>query len=105
MRGQQEANPARENELSVRLELQADCYAGIWAHSTAQRQLLEAGDVEEAMAAATAIGDDTLQRQARGRVRPDTFTHGSSEQRVRWFRQGFSTGQLENCDTFSAPVL
>ncbi len=105
MRGEQAANPARENDLSVRLELQADCYAGIWAHSTAQRQLLEAGDVEEAMAAATAIGDDTLQRQARGRVRPDTFTHGSSEQRVRWFRRGFSTGQLESCDTFSAPTL
>jgi len=105
MRGQQAANPARENDLSVRLELQADCYAGIWAHSTAQRQLLDAGDVEEAMAAATAIGDDTLQREARGRVRPDTFTHGSSEQRVRWFRRGFSTGQLESCDTFSAPAL
>jgi uncharacterized protein len=104
MRGQQAANPARENELSVRLELQADCYAGIWAHSTNQRQLLEAGDVEEAMAAASAIGDDTLQRQARGRVRPDTFTHGTSAQRVQWFRQGLSSGQLESCDTFSGSI-
>ena len=104
MRGQQAANPSRENELSVRLELQADCYAGIWAHSTNQRQLLEAGDVDEALAAASAIGDDTLQRQARGRVRPDTFTHGTSAQRVQWFRQGLASGQIESCDTFSGSI-
>ena len=104
VRARQDADPSLENDLSVRMELQADCYAGIWASSTSQRQLLEAGDVEEAMRTAAAIGDDTLQRQAGGRVRPDTFTHGSSEQRMRWFRLGLSTGQMESCDTFAVPA-
>jgi predicted metalloprotease len=90
---------------SVRLELQADCYAGVWAHSTEQRSILEQGDIESALGAAAAIGDDTLQREGRGTVRPDTFTHGTSAQRVRWFKQGYQTGQLEQCDTFSARNL
>lgn len=99
-RGQAQ-NPAAENDISVRMELQADCFAGVWAHSTNQRRLLEAGDVEEAMRAAAAVGDDTLQRQAGRRVRPESFTHGSSEQRMRWFRQGMTTGDMNQCDTFS----
>ncbi len=91
------------NQLSVRLELQADFYAGIWAHDTAKmKNVLEAGDLEEAIRAASAIGDDTLQKQARGRVVPDSFTHGSSAQRVRWFRKGFETGDLKQGDTFAA---
>jgi predicted metalloprotease len=94
-----------ENGLSVRLELQADCYAGIWAHSTEQRSLLEAGDIEEALKAASRIGDDALQKQSSGTVRPETFTHGSSEQRMRWFKRGYQTGELSACDTFSARGL
>jgi predicted metalloprotease len=91
--------------LSVRLELQADCYAGIWAHSTEQRQLLEAGDVEEALKAASVIGDDALQRQAGQGVRPESFTHGSSQQRTRWFKRGYESGEIAACDTFSASAL
>jgi predicted metalloprotease len=90
---------------SVRLELQADCYAGVWAHSTAQRNILEGGDVESALGAAAAIGDDKLQREATGRVRPDSFTHGTSAQRTRWFKQGYEAGKLESCDTFAANPL
>ena len=101
----QAQNPAAENDISVRMELQADCFAGVWAHSTNQRRLLEAGDVEEAMRAASAVGDDTLQRQAGRRVRPESFTHGSSEQRMRWFRQGMTTGDMNQCDTFSAGTI
>jgi predicted metalloprotease len=94
---------ADSNALSVLQELQADCFAGIWAHhASSQRELLEAGDVEEGLAAASAIGDDTLQRQSRGRVVPESFTHGSSAQRVSWFRRGLEQGTLEACDTFSA---
>ena len=90
------------NALSVRLELQADCLAGVWAHhADAQRQLLESGDVEEGLRAASAIGDDTLQRRAQGHVVPESFTHGSSAQRVEWFRRGMSEGRVEACDTFS----
>ncbi|MGF1467569.1 MAG: neutral zinc metallopeptidase [Sandaracinaceae bacterium] len=97
---------AQANDLSVRQELQADCFAGLWAHhAERQRQILEAGDIQEALGAATAIGDDTLQRQAQGYVVPDSFTHGSSAQRVRWFRQGFEQGTLEGCDTFVARSL
>ena len=96
--GQTEAN-----ELSVRLELQADCYAGIWGyHAEAGRDLLERGDVEEGLAAASAIGDDALQRQTSGGVNPETFTHGTSAQRVRWFRRGLESGDPTACDTFSA---
>ncbi len=93
------------NKLSVRLELQADCYAGLWAHDAQrQRQLLEPGDIEEGLTAANAIGDDRLQREATGRVMPDAFTHGSSEQRVRWFTRGFKQGTLKACDTFARGV-
>ena len=91
--------------LSVRLELQADCFAGIWAHTTEQRQLLEAGDVDEALKAASVIGDDALQRKAGQGVRPESFTHGSSEQRMRWFKRGYETGEIAACDTFEASAL
>ncbi|MEY2933688.1 MAG: hypothetical protein RL033_4437 [Pseudomonadota bacterium] len=94
-----------EGGLSVRLELQADCYAGIWAHGTQRRELLETGDVEEALNAASKIGDDALQRQSTGTVRPESFTHGSSAQRRRWFQRGFSTGQPSACDTFASSSL
>jgi predicted metalloprotease len=95
-----------EDGLSVRQELQADCFAGVWANRAEQRlRWLQAGDVEGALAAATAIGDDTLQREARGRVVPDSFTHGTSAQRVRWFKKGMARGELDDCDTFSAESL
>jgi uncharacterized protein len=88
------------NELSVRLELQADCYAGVWGHSAAQRQKLDPGDVEEGLGAAAAVGDDRLQRMGGGRVVPESFTHGSSEQRQQWFQRGMQSGRPEDCDTF-----
>lgn len=91
--------------LSVRLELQADCFAGMWAHSTEQRKLLEAGDIDEAMNAAASIGDDKLQKESRGRVRPETFTHGTSAQRKRWFEKGYQSGSFDACDTFTSGVL
>jgi predicted metalloprotease len=91
--------------LSVRLELQADCYAGMWARSTARRDLLETGDIEEGLGAASAIGDDKLQKQATGRVRPESFTHGTSEQRVRRFKRGYEQGTMEGCDTFGTRSL
>jgi len=98
---QQRVGEAQANALSVRLELQADCYAGVWAHhANRARQVLEAGDVEEGLAAAAAIGDDRLQQQTQGQVVPEAFTHGSSEQRVEWFRRGMETGSLERCETF-----
>lgn len=97
---------AEANDLSVRLELQADCFAGVWAHHAHQsRQILEAGDVEEGLNAANAIGDDRLQMQAKGYVAPDSFTHGSSAQRVRWFKRGIAGGDLRQCDTFNAAQL
>jgi predicted metalloprotease len=100
------ASEAQANALSVRQELQADCFAGIWAHNADRsRQLLEAGDIEEGLKAASAIGDDRLQRQSRGYVSPDSFTHGSSEQRVRWFKRGIETGSVSACDTFGAREL
>jgi len=103
---QQRVSEAQANALSVRLELQADCYAGVWAKNAAQsRKLLEAGDVEEGLNAASAIGDDRLQKQAQGYVVPDAFTHGSSAQRVQWFRNGLEADSLEACDTFSAREL
>jgi predicted metalloprotease len=95
-------NEAEANQYSVRLELQADCYAGVWAHhAEGANRILEAGDVEEAMRAAAAIGDDALQKQAQGYAVPDSFTHGTSEQRMRWFNQGLSNGDVGKCDTFS----
>lgn len=101
-RAQQAAGQAEGNALSVRLELQADCYAGVWAAKNRDR--LEPGDVEEGMTAARAIGDDTLQREATGRVVPDSFTHGTSEQRMRWLRRGMETGDPAQCDTFSGAI-
>ena len=105
VRREQRANPAQANALSVRMELQADCFAGIWAKSTQQRKLLEEGDADEAFNCAAAIGDDRLQKQGRGRVTPETFTHGSSEQRIRWFKRGFETGTIDSCDTFQSKSL
>ncbi len=104
MRGR--VSEAQFNRLSVRTELQADCFAGVWAHrAQRERGLLEAGDLEEGLGAAAAIGDDRLQRQSGGSVVPDSFTHGSSAQRVRWFRAGFDGGSLKACDTFAARDL
>lgn len=96
----QRQNPRSQNELSVRMELQADCFAGVWAHSTAERNLLEADDVEEALRAAAAVGDDHIQKMAGGRVSPESFTHGSSAQRMEWFRKGMESGNPAACDTF-----
>ncbi len=94
-----------KNQHSVRIELQADCFAGIWGKRVQGKNLLEEGDLEEALTAATAIGDDRLQKQAGQQVNPESFTHGTSEQRVRWFRRGFDASSLAACDTFSAPSL
>ena len=106
MAARQRASEAEANALSVRQELQADCFAGIWAHDADRsRQLLESGDIEEGLNAAAAIGDDRLQKQSRGYVSPDSFTHGSSEQRVRWFKRGFESGKVDQCDTFAARNL
>ena len=100
MRRAQQQRPDMANELSVRLELQADCFAGVWGYSTAQRNILESGDVEQAMNAAAAIGDDRIQKMAGRGVHPEKFTHGSSAQRVEWFKRGLESGRLEACDTF-----
>src|SRR6267154_5245475 len=94
-------DPSQRNALSVRLELQADCYAGVWGHSAAQRKMLEPGDVEEGLRAAAAVGDDKLQQMAGRRVAPESFTHGSAADRSRWFRRGFDRGTVDQCDTFS----
>jgi predicted metalloprotease len=98
----QQRNPRQQNQLSVLMELQADCFAGVWGHSTAQRGILEPGDAEEGLRAAASIGDDKLQGQATGRVRPESFTHGSSQQRVEWLTRGLKTGDIKACDTFAA---
>jgi len=100
MREAQRRNPSQANELSVRLELQADCLAGVWGHFAAQRGVLEPGDVEEGLGAAAAIGDDRLQRMTQGTVSPESFTHGTSAQRVEWFRRGLSSGRIDACQTF-----
>jgi len=105
-RMRQQLNEVDANALSIRLELQADCYAGVWAlRAHEARDILEAGDVEEALDAASAIGDDTLQRRSRGAVVPETFTHGTSAQRQRWFRVGLGSGDPDSCDTFGAGEL
>jgi hypothetical protein len=93
----QEANPGQANELSVRVELQADCYAGVWAHSTDQRQMLERGDADEALNAASAVGDDRIQQRTTGRINVDSFTHGSAAQRSAAFKRGFESGDPRNC--------
>lgn len=99
---QQGVSKAQANQLSVRLELQADCFAGLWAnHTETAKQVLEQGDIEEALTAASAIGDDRLQKQARGYASPESFTHGTSQQRVKWFKKGFSEGSIQGCNTFS----
>jgi predicted metalloprotease len=100
VRQMQESRPNAANQLSVALELQADCFAGVWGNSTAQRKLLEQGDVEEGLAAASAVGDDRIQAQTTGTIRPDTFTHGTSAQRSQWFRRGLESGDPNSCDTF-----
>ena len=104
MRRRQREEPDSANELSVRLELQADCLSGVWAHSTYERGILESGDLDEGLTAAAAIGDDRIQEETTGRVNPESFTHGTSEQRTRWFRTGFDSGDAGRCDTFSGDV-
>jgi hypothetical protein len=101
VRDAMQSGGSQSKELSVRLELQADCFAGVWAHSTQQRGLLEAGDVDEAMNAASSVGDDRIQRMAGRRVNPETWTHGSAQERSSWFRRGFDSGQVSSCDTFA----
>ncbi len=102
VRQQQEANPTKANELSVRLELQADCFAGVWGYSTYDRGILESGDLEEGLNAATRVGDDYIQKNlGNGQIRPDLFTHGTSAQRMKWFKTGFDSGDAAKCDTFS----
>ena len=97
----QRSDPRQQNPLSVRLELQADCFAGIWAHSTQQRGLLDPGDIQSALGAAAAVGDDRLQKMSTGHVSPESFTHGSSDQRMTWFRKGFDSGSVAACNTFN----
>ncbi|HUL33320.1 MAG TPA: neutral zinc metallopeptidase [Candidatus Eisenbacteria bacterium] len=97
----QNSNPSAANPLSVAMELQADCFAGVWAHSTQQRDLLEQGDVESALHAAAAVGDDHIQQMTRGRAQPETFTHGTSQQRMEWFNKGLNSGSISSCNTFA----
>jgi predicted metalloprotease len=102
-RAEQRTGQIGANHVSVEVELQADCYAGVWAEQANQaRKILEPGDLEQGLQAASAVGDDTLQKRMQGTVVPDSFTHGTSAQRVRWFRRGFESGRIENCDTFNA---
>jgi predicted metalloprotease len=104
VRQESEDNPDDANELSVRLELQADCFAGVWGRSTYDRGILETGDLEEGLTAAAAVGDDRIQQQSQGRIDPESFTHGTSEQRDHWLQTGYDSGKLESCDTFSGDV-
>ena len=102
VRQQQQRLPrAQGNEMSIRLELQADCLAGVWGYHQQQRNLLEPGDIEEGMGAAAAVGDDTMQRRATGTIQPESWTHGSADQRQAWFRRGLRSGDPDSCDTFS----
>ena len=102
-RHERQAGRIGANKVSVSVELQADCFAGVWAEQANQaRKILEPGDLEQGLQAASSVGDDTLQRREQGTVVPDSFTHGTSAQRVRWFRRGFDSGKLDNCDTFGA---
>ncbi len=101
VREAQQRNPQSANALSVKLELQADCFAGVWGHTTDQRHLLDPGEAEEGLKAASAVGDDRLQRMSSGRVNPETFTHGSSAQRSEWFQRGFTDGTIASCNTFN----
>jgi predicted metalloprotease len=98
----QESRPSAANQLSVALELQADCFAGVWGNSTSQRKLLEQGDIEEGLQAAAAVGDDRIQKEMTGTIRPDHFTHGTSAQRSQWFRRGLASGDPNSCDTFGS---
>jgi predicted metalloprotease len=102
VRQMQESRPGAANQLSVALELQADCFAGVWGNTTSQRKLLEQGDIEEGLGAASAVGDDRLQAQTTGSIRPDKFTHGTSAQRSQWFRRGLESGDPNSCDTFGS---
>jgi predicted metalloprotease len=104
VRSLQQQNPDDANELSIRLELQADCLAGVWGYTTYERGILESGDVEEGLGAAAAVGDDRIQKESTGRINQDTWTHGSSEQRVEWFRRGFDSGDASKCDTFDGNI-
>jgi hypothetical protein len=99
---EQQDNPRQARALSVKLELQADCLAGVWAHSTQQRGILQAGDIDQALNAASAVGDDRIQKQTTGQVNPETWTHGSAAQRSHWFKTGFDSGSIQSCDTFGA---
>jgi predicted metalloprotease len=100
VRAAQQGRPDSANDLSILMELQADCFAGVWAHATAQKQLLEEGDLEEGLNAAAAVGDDRIQKRATGYVNPESFTHGTAKQRAQWFATGFKTGDPNACDTF-----
>lgn len=100
VRAAQQRSPGAANQLSVALELQADCFAGVWGHSTQERNLLDPGDVDSGLKAAAAVGDDRIQRMSRGTVNPETFTHGSSAQRMEWFQRGFQDGSIAACNTF-----
>ena len=102
MRRLQKQHPDQANELSVKLELQADCFAGVWGHSTEQRQLLDPGDIQSGLQAAASVGDDRLQKMTTGHVSPESFTHGTSAQRAAWFKRGFDSGDPKACDTFSS---
>jgi predicted metalloprotease len=101
---EQQSHPDQANELSIRLELQADCLAGVWGQSAAQQDLLDSSDLEEGLQAASAVGDDRIQKESTGRVNPESWTHGSSQQRVKWFRRGFDSGDTQACNTFKGSV-